>query len=172
MPIGLADALCPIPTETKSSSAAKRARRIEQRLNHAKRPGHEPTLGQQTMLACFASIDPTREPVYAAKLSAIGDALENRASWDETDEWRFSTWFDARIEKTVQNGEDWYKLSVEMRWTDAVLPVPQRREGVRLLELYKRLGHRLWDASDQLEIGRPMHRRPRRRIPPRSSATA
>jgi hypothetical protein len=116
-----------------------RAQRIERRLNRAKRPGQEQTRAQQAMLACFASIDPKHEPDCADKLNAIRDALEHRGSWDETDEWRISTWFQSRIERTGRNGKDWYEVAVACDGQTLSCGCPSVEKAFAFLELYKRL---------------------------------
>jgi hypothetical protein len=117
----------------------RRAQRIRQRIDQAKRPGHDQTLAQQAMLACFASIDPKHEPDCADKLNAVRDALKNRGSWDETDEWRISTWFESRIEKTVRDSKDWYEVAVECDGQTLSCGCPSVEEAFAFLELYKEL---------------------------------
>jgi len=86
VPIGFCGGSISDFTRDEGRRRAARARRVEQRINRAKRPGHELTLAHQAMLACVASVDPKHEPDYADRLNAIRDALANHGRWDEMDE--------------------------------------------------------------------------------------
>ncbi|MBS0471190.1 MAG: hypothetical protein JSR60_08970 [Proteobacteria bacterium] len=123
----------------KGQADRARKERIEARIEQARRPGHELTLAQKAMLSCFASIDPNHEPEYRKRFDSILEALDGAGLWQETTEWRISTWFDSRIEKTVSNGKDWYLVSVECDGQRLACGCPSPEKAFAFLTWYQRM---------------------------------
>ncbi len=118
---------------------AARAARVEARLKRMKRPGHHQTLFQQAMIACLASIEPACEPYYQKELDAIRDAVRRNGIWEESQEWRISTYFVSRIEKKQRDGKDWFRTSVECDGQRLSCECPTVEKAFAFVHLYQRL---------------------------------
>jgi hypothetical protein len=68
---------------------------------------------QKAMVDYVQSIRPDNDRHALAELDAAKQAIEDSGTWQDYEEWRISTFFDTRIERTEVNGIDWFNVRVE-----------------------------------------------------------
>lgn len=94
---------------------------------------------EKAFVEYVASIRPDQNKHVAAEVGKVQGDIAAAGVWSEMDEWRISTWFDVRIERTEVDEKPWFRTRVACDGQEFTCLCPNPEKAFLLSKFYRRI---------------------------------